>query len=506
MDMFDALMQGFATAATPINLLWALLGCALGTAVGVLPGIGPAVAVAMLLPITAKVEITASMIFFSGIYYGAMYGGSTTSILLNTPGETASMVTAMEGNKMAKSGRAGAALATAAIGSFVAGTIATVVVTLFAPGVAEFAVRLGPPEYFMLMVLAFTTVSAVLGQSMVRGITSLFLGLAMGCVGMDQISGAARYTGGKMELLDGIDIVLVAVGLFAVAEVLYYALYEGKVKESQNAISRVHMNRRDWKRSWPAWIRGTVIGAPFGCIPAGGTEIPTFLSYATEKKLAKGEDKAEFGAKGAIEGVAGPEAANNATVTAALIPLLTLGIPTSNTTAVLLGAFQNYGINPGPQLFDSAQVLVWALIASLYIGNVMLLVLNLPMVGMWVKLLRVPKPQLYAGILIFATVGAYGMRQSTFDLFLLFGMGLLGVLMRRFDFPTAPVVVGMILGPLAEAQMRNAVAIGEGSFSIFVQRPMSLTLVIIVLLVLIVPRLLQYWAARRAACQVPVAT
>ena len=505
MDLFDALLQGFATAATPMNLLWALLGCALGTAVGVLPGIGPAVAVAMLLPITAKVEITASMIFFAGIYYGAMYGGSTTSILLNTPGETASMVTAMEGNKMAKSGRAGAALATAAIGSFVAGTIATVVVTLFAPGVAEFAVRLGPPEYFMLMVLAFTTVSAVLGQSMVRGITSLFLGLAMGCVGMDQISGAARYTGGKMELLDGIDIVLVAVGLFAVAEVLYYALYEGKVKESQNAISRVHMNRRDWKRSWPAWIRGTVIGAPFGCIPAGGTEIPTFLSYATEKKLAKGEDKAEFGTKGAIEGVAGPEAANNATVTAALIPLLTLGIPTSNTTAVLLGAFQNYGINPVPQLFDSAQVLVWALIASLYIGNVMLLVLNLPMVGMWVKLLRVPKPQLYAGILIFATVGAYGMRQSTFDLFLLFGMGLLGVLMRRFDFPTAPVVVGMILGPLAEAQMRNAVAIGEGSFSIFVQRPMSLTLVIIVLLVLIVPRLLQYWAARRAARHVPMA-
>ncbi len=506
MDLFDALLQGFATAATPVNLLWALLGCALGTAVGVLPGIGPAVAVAMLLPITAKVEITASMIFFAGIYYGAMYGGSTTSILLNTPGETASMVTAMEGNKMAKSGRAGAALATAAIGSFVAGTIATVVVTLFAPGVAEFAVRLGPPEYFMLMVLAFTTVSAVLGQSMVRGITSLFLGLAMGCVGMDQISGAARYTGGKMELLDGIDIVLVAVGLFAVAEVLYYALYEGKVKESQNTISRVHMNRRDWKRSWPAWMRGTVIGAPFGCIPAGGTEIPTFLSYATEKKLAKGEDKAEFGTKGAIEGVAGPEAANNATVTAALIPLLTLGIPTSNTTAVLLGAFQNYGINPGPQLFDSAQVLVWALIASLYIGNVMLLVLNLPMVGMWVKLLRIPKPQLYAGILIFATVGAYGMRQSTFDLFLLYGMGLLGVLMRRFDFPTAPVVVGMILGPLAEAQMRNAVAIGEGSFSIFVQRPMSLTLVIIVLLVLIVPRLVQYWVARRAAREVPMAT
>ena len=283
MELFEALMQGFATAATPVNLLWALLGCALGTAVGVLPGIGPAVAVAMLLPITAKVEITASMIFFSGIYYGAMYGGSTTSILLNTPGETASMVTAMEGNKMAKSGRAGAALATAAIGSFVAGTVATVVVTLFAPSVADFAVRLGPPEYFMLMVLAFTTVSAVLGQSSLRGLTALFVGLAMGCVGMDQISGAARYTGGKMELMDGIDIVLVAVGLFAVAEVLYAALYEGKVVETQNKVTKVHMTSRDWKRSIPAWLRGTVIGTPFGCIPAGGTEIPTFLAMPRRK-------------------------------------------------------------------------------------------------------------------------------------------------------------------------------------------------------------------------------
>jgi len=491
MEILDALMAGFATAITPGNLLWALVGCALGTAVGVLPGIGPAVAVAMLLPITAKVEVTASMIFFAGIYYGAMYGGSTTSILLNTPGETASMVTAMEGNKMAKSGRAGAALATAAIGSFLAGTFATVVVTLFAPTVAEFAVKLGPPEYFMLMVLAFTTVSAVLGQSRVRGMTALFIGLAAGCIGMDQISGAARYTGGKMELLDGIDIVLVAVGLFAVAEVLYAALYEGRTKDTQNHMGRVHMTRLDWRRSLPAWLRGTLIGTPFGCIPAGGTEIPTFLSYATEKKLAKGKNRDEFGRQGAIEGVAGPEAANNATVTAALIPLLTLGIPTSNTTAVLLGAFQNYGINPGPQLFQTSATLVWALIASLYIGNLMLLVLNLPMVGLWVKLLKIPKPQLYAGILIFATVGAYGMRQSAFDLFLLYGIGLLGVLMRRFDFPTAPVVVGMILGPLAEAQMRNAVSIGEGSWLIFLQRPMSLALLVIVLAVLIVPRLLQ---------------
>ena len=492
MEIFNALMAGFSAAITPANLLWCLVGCALGTAVGVLPGIGPAVAVAMLLPITAKVDVTASMIFFSGIYYGAMYGGSTTSILLNTPGETASMVTAMEGNKMAKSGRAGAALATAAVGSFVAGTIATVIVTLFAPLVAEFAVKLGPPEYFMLMLLAFTTVSAVLGKSTLRGMTALFVGLAAGCVGLDQISGQGRYTGGVPELLDGIEIVLVAVGLFAVAEVLYAALYEGRVAQVQNKLSRVHMSKRDWKRSIPAWLRGTAIGVPFGCIPAGGTEIPTFLSYAMEKKLAKGEDRAEFGSNGAIEGVAGPEAANNATVTAALIPLLTLGIPTSNTTAILLGAFQNYGIQPGPQLFTTSASLVWALIASLYIGNLMLLVLNLPMVGLWVKLLKIPKPQLYAGILIFATVGAYGMRQSAFDLFLLYAIGLLGVVMRRYDFPTAPVVVGMILGPLAEAQLRNAMSIGEGSALVFFQRPVSITLVVIVVAVLVLPRVAKY--------------
>ncbi len=500
MDILNALLAGFASAITVSNLLWCFVGCVLGTAVGVLPGIGPAVAVAMLLPITAKVDITASMIFFAGIYYGAMYGGSTTSILLNTPGETASMVTAMEGNRMARSGRAGAALATAAIGSFVAGTIATVIVTLFAPYVAEFAVKLGPPEYFMLMLLAFTTVSAVLGQSTLRGITALFVGLAIGLIGLDQISGQPRYTGGVAELMDGVEIVLVAVGLFAVAEVLHAALFEGRVAETQNRMSRVHMTGRDWRRSVPAWLRGTAIGVPFGCIPAGGTEIPTFLSYAAERKLARDpQAAAEFGREGAIEGVAGPEAANNASVTAALIPLLTLGIPTSNTTAILLGAFQNYGIQPGPQLFTNSAALVWALIASLYIGNVMLLVLNLPMVGLWVKLLKIPRPQLFAGILIFATVGAYGMRQSAFDLFLLYAIGLLGLVMRRFDFPTAPVVVGMILGPLAEAQMRNALSIGEGKWTVFLERPMSAALLAVVVAVLLVPRVAKALRQRRAA-------
>ncbi len=489
MDILNQLMAGFATAITPMNLMWAFLGCVIGTAVGVLPGIGPAVAVAMLLPITTKVDVTASMIFFAGIYYGAMYGGSTTSILLNTPGESGSMVTAMEGNKMAKNGRAGAALATAAIGSFVAGTIATVVVTFASPLIAEHAVKLGPPEYFLLMVLAFCTVSAVLGKSALRGITALFIGLAMGLVGLDQITGQVRYTGGVSELLDGIEIVLVAVGLFAVAEALYWVIYQGGEQETQNPMSKVHMTGSEWKRSWPAWLRGTLIGVPFGTIPAGGSEIPTFLSYATEKKLSKHPE--DFGTKGAIEGVAGPEAANNAAITATLIPLLTLGIPTSNTTAILLGAFQNYGIQPGPQLFQTSATLVWALIASLYIGNVMLLVLNLPLVGLWVKLLKIPKAYLYAGILIFATVGVYGMRQSAFDLLLLYGIGLVGVLMRRFDFPTAPVVVGLILGPLAEAQMRNALSIGEGKWTVFVERPGSLTLLVVIVAILVLPRILK---------------
>jgi len=490
MELWSQLLGGFATAATPINLLWAFVGCAVGTAIGVLPGLGPAVTVAMLLPITAQVEPTASMIFFCGIYYGAMYGGSTTSILLNTPGETGTMVTALEGFKMAKSGRAGAALATSAIGSFVAGTVATVLVTLFSPVMAEFAVQLGPPEYFCLMLLAFTTVSAVLGKSTLRGLTALFIGIAMGLVGIDQITAQVRYTGGILEFMDGIEVVLVAVGLFAVTECLYNALYEGRSKADLNKMGKVHMTRSEWRRSWPAWLRGTAIGFPFGTIPAGGSEIPTFLSYATERKLSK--HKEEFGTTGAIEGVAGPEAANNSAVTATLVPLLTLGIPTSVTAAILLSAFQNYGLNPGPQLFETSSTLVWALIASLYIGNVMLLVLNLPMVGLWVKLLKIPKAPLYAGILIFATVGVYGMRQSAFDLYLMLGLALIGVVMRRFDFPTAPVIVGLILGPLAEAQMRNALSIGQGSWMVFLERPMSATLLAIVAAVLLLPRVIAW--------------
>jgi putative tricarboxylic transport membrane protein len=314
---------------------------------------------------------------------------------------------------------------------------------------------------------------------------------------MDQISGQVRYTAGIPEFMDGIETVLIAVGLFAVSEVLYNALYEGKSSADMNRLTRAQMTPSEWRRSWPAWLRGTAIGFPFGTIPAGGSEIPTFLSYATEKKLSK--HKEEFGTTGAIEGVAGPEAANNAAVTATLVPLLTLGIPTSVTAAILLSALQNYGIQAGPQLFQTSSGLVWALIASLYIGNVMLLVLNLPLVGLWVKLLKIPKPQLYAGILIFATVGVYGMRQSSFDLFIMYGFGLLGTVMRRYDFPVAPVIVGMILGPLAEAQMRNALSIGEGHWSVFWDRPMSFTLLAVVVICLVLPPLWSAVQKKRAA-------
>ena len=492
-DIFPSLMAGFAAALTPVNLMWGFIGCFLGTAIGVLPGIGPALTVAVLLPITAKVDPTGALIMFAGIYYGAQFGGSTTSILLNTPGESASMVTAMEGNRMARNGRAGPALATAAIGSFVAGTIANVLLTFFAPLVADVALRFGPAEYFAILVLAFTTVSAVLGASMLRGLASLGLGLTIGLVGMDSISGVARYTFGIPEMVDGIEVVLVAVGLFAVTEAIFSLMYPTEDDGQKHPMSSMWMTRSDWKRSIPAWLRGTAIGFPFGSIPAGGAEIPTFLSYSAERKLTKHpEEFASNNGPGAIEGVAGPEAANNATVTGSLVPLLTLGIPTSATAAILLAAFQNYNLQPGPLLFQTSGDLVWALVASLYIGNVILLVLNLPLVGLWVKLLAIPKPYLSAGILVFATIGVYSMRQSAFDLVLMIAIGWVGALMRRMDFPVAPVIVGMLLGPMAEKQLRNALSISQGDWLVFFEQPISAGVLAVTALVLFVP-----WLMRR---------
>jgi putative tricarboxylic transport membrane protein len=496
-ETFGALLHGFSLALAPLNLLWGLIGVTLGTAIGVLPGVGPALTVAMLLPLTTKLEPVSALIMFAGIYYGAMYGGSTTTILLNTPGESASLATALEGNKMAKNGRAGPALATAAIGSFVAGTIATVLLTLLAPIVVEIAIAFGPAEYFALMIFAFVTVAAVLGSSTVRGLTSLFLGLLFGLVGIDGQTGQARFAFGVPELLDGIDVVVMAVGLFAVGEALYMAAYQSRTKAELQAIrGSLWMSRSDWKRSWPAWLRATAIGFPFGTIPAGGTEVPTFLSYALEKKLTRYPE--EFG-NGAIEGVAGPEAANNAASAGVLVPLLTLGIPTSATAAILLAAFQNYGIQPGPLLFISQADLVWTLIASLYVGNVLLLVLNLPLIGMWVKVLQVPKPQLYAGILIFASLGAYSLHQSVTDLLVLAGFGLLGFVMRRYGFPTAPAVIGLILGPMAETQLRRALSISQGDMSVFLTRPISAGFLAFTLLLVVAPVAFRYYRRRRSS-------
>ena len=495
MDVLAQLLQGFQVALSMQNLMWCLVGCLLGTAVGVLPGVGPAVTVALLLPITTKVDASGALIMFAGIYYGAMYGGSTTSILLNTPGESATIITAMEGNEMAKRGRAGPALSTSAIGSFIAGTIATIGLTFLSPLVVEMGLKFGPPEYFALMVLAFVTVSAVLGESTLRGLVSLALGLAIGLVGIDNQTGQARFAFDTPQLLDGIEVVTVAVGLFAVGETLYFASKLNMAQEKLEAIrGSIWMKAEDWKRSFGPWIRGTLIGFPFGSIPAGGAEIPTFLSYAVEKKLTGHPE--EFG-KGAIEGVAGPEAANNASSTGAMVPLLTLGLPTSATAAILLSAFQQYGLQPGPLLFEANSALVWGLIASFYIGNVMLLVLNLPLVGLWVKLLHIPRPQLYAGILVFATMGVYGMRQSAFDIFLLYAVGLAGFLMRRYGFPAAQVIVGMILGPLAEEQMRRSLSISQGSWSIFVTHGISALLLAITVAVLVVPVIVRRVRQRR---------
>ena len=490
MEALTALIDGFGVALKPMNLMWGFIGVTLGTFVGVLPGVGPALTVAMLLPLTVKLDPTGALIMFAGIYYGAMFGGSTTTILLNTPGESGSIATAFEGNRMARAGRAGPALATSALGSFVAGTIATILLTLLAPLVVELALKFGPADYFALMVFAFITVAAVLGHSTVRGLTSLFLGLLLGLVGIDSQTGQARFAFGVPELLDGVDVVVLAVGLFAVGEALYVAAYQSRF---QATIERVRgsllMSASDFRRSWPAWLRATAIGFPFGTIPAGGSEIPTFLSYATEKKLTRHPE--DFG-NGAIEGVAGPEAANNAAATGVLVPLLTLGIPTSATAAILLGAFQNYGIQPGPLLFQTQTELVWGLIASLYVGNIMLLVLNLPLIGIWVKVLEIPKELLYAGILVFATLGAYSLHQSWVDLATLYIFGLLGFLMRRWDIPVGPAVIGLILGPLAETQFRRALSISQGDASVFVTQPISATLLAITVLLVIAP-----WLVRR---------
>ena len=438
METLAALGAGFLVALTPMNLFWSALGVTVGTAIGVLPGIGPALTVALLLPVTANLDPTAAFIMFGGIYYGAMYGGSTTSILLNTPGESGSIVTAIDGNMMARKGRGAQALATAAIGSFVAGTIATLALTFVAPLMVQLALLFGPAEYFALMVLALTTVTAVLGDSLARGLASLFIGLALGLVGIDLQTGQARFTLGMPELLDGIDTVIVAVGLFAIGETLYSAARYRFDKEEFFAVKGSKwMSREDWARSWKPWLRGTFIGFPIGALPAGGSEIPTFLSYLAEKKLSKhpeefgqGRDRGRRRSRGGEQRLRRrrPGAACSRSACRPRRPPRSCSPPSSSTAC-----------SRGRCSSTPTQALVWGMIASLYVGNVLLLVLNLPMAGVWVKLLHVPRPWLYAGILVFATMGAYTLNNNVVDLVVLWIIGLLGFGMRVLDVPVAPV-------------------------------------------------------------------
>ena len=498
MNTFELLGQGLLTALQWGNLLYALIGVTLGTAVGVLPGIGPALTVALLLPVTYRLDPAGSLIMFAGIYYGGMYGGSTTSILLNTPGESASIVTALEGNKMARQGRGGPALATAAIGSFIAGLVATLGLAFIAPWIVQFALSFGPSEYFALMLLAFMTVSAAFGESTLRGLTALFIGLALGLIGIDQLTGQTRLAMGTPNLFDGISVTTLAVALFAIGETIAVVASRSSMDEKVEAVKgSVWMTKQDWARSWKSWLRGTFIGFPIGAMPAGGADVSSFLSYSAEKQFSKHPE--EFG-NGAIEGVAGPEAANNASAAGTLVPLLTLGLPTTATAAIMLAGFQQFGLQPGPLLFVSNATLVWGLIASLLVANFMLLVLNLPLIGLWVRLLTIPRPWLYAGILTFATLGTIGASASTFmigplptsfELGLLLLFGLLGYLLRRFGYPIAPVVVGLILGPMAERSLRQALQISQGDPTVLVHSWISIVLILLAIAAVVIPMILR---------------
>lgn len=487
METISLLLGGFTEALTLQNLLWCLIGVVLGTGVGVLPGLGSAMAVALLVPLTFKLDPTGAFIMFAGVYFGGQFGGATTAILLNTPGQSSSMATSFEGFPMAQNRRAPQALATAVLGSFIGGLIAVTLVVFLSPLMVDLAVSFGPAEFFALAVFAFVATSAIVSGDRLRGITALGIGLAITLVGIDEQSGAVRFTFGSAHLLDGIGIVVVTVGLLAVGEVLHVASTAGRTPATETITSgRPWLSRQDWGRSWLPWLRGTTLGVPFGIIPAGGSEIPTFLSYGMEGKLAARRGNSEFG-HGAIEGVAGPEAANNATTATSLVPLLGLGLPTSATTAIMLGAFQQYGMRPGPMLFTEEADLVWALLASLFVGSVMLLVLNLPFAPVWAKLLQIPRNYLYAGIIVFATLGVYATKSSLADVILLYAVGLLGFLLRRYGFPIAPVLIAVILGPLAETQLRRAMAISQGDIGLLFNSPIALTLYGLLIIALIVP-------------------
>jgi putative tricarboxylic transport membrane protein len=494
MDLFNNLIFGFTVALTLQNLWFCFIGVFLGTLIGVLPGIGPLATIAMLLPITFNVPPVAALIMLAGIYYGAQYGGSTTAILVNLPGETAAVVTCMDGYQMARQGRAGPALAIAAIGSFFAGTVCTLIIALFGPPLAEVALKFGAPEYFSLMLMGLVAAAVLAGDNITKALAMVVMGLLLGIIGTDVNSGMARYSFGIPELTDGIGFIVIAVGVFAVGEIISNLGDPEERKVFTNKLSGLMPTVADLKASfWPI-VRGTGIGAFLGVLPGTGPAIASFSSYMLEKKMAK--DPSRFG-KGAIEGVAGPESANNADAQCKFIPTLTLGIPASAVMALMLGALTIQGIAPGPQVMTQKPDLFWGLVASMWIGNAMLVVLNLPLVGLWVMLLKVPYRLLFPAIMAFSCIGIYSVNNSPFELYLTAVFGVIGFIWMKLEMPPAPMLLGFVLGPLMEENLRRALLISRGDPTVFFTRPISLGFMIatvLIVLIMVVPAV----RARRA--------
>jgi len=475
MDLFNHLALGFGVALTPVNLLYALIGALVGTLIGVLPGIGPVATIAMLLPTTYALQPVSALIMLAGIYYGAQYGGSTTSILLNMPGETSSAVTCLDGYQMARKGQAGAALAIAALGSFFAGCVATVFVATVAIPLSELALKFGPAEYCSLMILGLIGAVVLAHGSLLKAIAMVVLGLLLGLVGTDVNSGAARFAFGVPELIDGLGIVSVAMGLFGFAEILTN-LESTEVRELITAkIGGLWLTKQQFKEAWPAVLRGTGIGSILGLLPGGGAMLASFGSYALEKKIAK--DPSRFG-KGAIQGVAGPESANNAGAQTSFIPLLTLGIPENAVMALMVGAMTIHNIQPGPQVMTSNPGLFWGLVVSMWVGNLMLVVLNLPLIGIWIKLLKVPYRVLYPAILLFCAIGVYSINNTSFDVAQTAVFGLLGLIFVKLECEPAPLLLGFVLGPMMEENLRRAMLLSRGDPTVFFTRPISLGMLI----------------------------
>ena len=483
MDIFHNLIFGFGVAFSLQNLLYCLIGVSVGTLIGVLPGIGPLGTIAILLPITFNVTPVAAMIMLAGIYYGAQYGGSTTAILVNLPGETSSVVTCIDGYQMARQGRAGPALAIAAIGSFFAGTVGTLLVALFGPPLAGFALKFGAPEYFSLMLMGLVAAAVLAQGDIVKSLAMVVLGLMLGLIGTDVNSGVQRFSFGLTELTDGIGFIVVAVGVFAIAEIVNNLGGPEERREFSAQVTSLLPTWEDLKASFFPILRGTGIGSFFGVLPGTGPSIASFASYMVEKKLAK--DPSRFG-KGAIEGVAGPESANNADAQCKFIPMLTLGLPASGVMALMLGALTMYGIAPGPQVMTEKPDLFWGLVASMWIGNLMLVVLNLPLIGIWVRLLKVPYRLLFPAIMAFSAIGVYSVNNASFDIYLTAVFGFLGFVLSKLGFPPAPMLLGFVLGPMMEENLRRALLMSKGNPSVFITHPLSLVFMIATLLILVV--------------------